>query len=237
MAAEGAAAHDLTTTVGPFMDRHLLLPLLDFLASKSLFPKEELNRSKLEILLKTNMVDFAVDVHKELHNGAAAPAAMTARRAEVVATMGSIKEEVAPILALVQDQGRVQELKAERCFTQAYLQQQLNITPQHVEILHRYAKFVFECGDYRQAADLLVNFRLLTCAAAGGPHAPPWGPARARRAAARRRRPRRRRTAAGGFAAASPSAARPAAPSARRAATPRAPPPPPPPPPCAQDGL
>ena len=159
--AEGAA-YDLTTKVGPFMDRHLLLPLLDFLASKSLFPKNELDTSKLEILLKTNMVDFAVDVHKELHKGAAAPAELTARRAEVVAKMAATKAEVAPILSLVQDQARVSELKAERNFTQAYLQQQLNITPQHVETLHRYAKFVFECGDYRLAGDLLMNFRLLT---------------------------------------------------------------------------
>lgn len=159
--AEGAGAYDLTPTVGPFMDRHLLLPLLDFLATKSVFPKAEIDASKLEILFKTNMVDFAVDIYKELHKGKPAPAEMMARRDQVVATMGSLKEEVAPILDLVSNQGRVAELKAERCFTQAYLQQQLNITPQHVEVLHRYAKFVFECGDYRQAADLLVNYRLL----------------------------------------------------------------------------
>jgi len=56
----------------------------------------------------------------------------------------------------------VSELKSERCFNQAYLQQQLNITPQHIEVLLKYAKFVFECGDYRLAADLLMHYRQLT---------------------------------------------------------------------------
>ena len=60
------------------------------------------------------------------------------------------------------------ELKAERCFNIAYLQQNLNITPQHVEVLYKYAKFVFECGDYRLAADLLMHYRTLTTDALEG---------------------------------------------------------------------
>jgi len=56
----------------------------------------------------------------------------------------------------------VAELKQERCFTQAYLQQQLSITPQHVEVLPRYSKFIFECGSYQDAAYYLANYRLLS---------------------------------------------------------------------------
>jgi translation initiation factor 3 subunit E len=141
---------------------HLLIPLIDFLASKNMHTKEELEKSKLAVLFKTNMLDFAMDIYKELHGTKEVPGSMAARRDEVMKTMEALKEEVAPILEIVSDPGRVSELKAEKCFNQAYLQQQLNITPQHVEVLYRYAKFVYECGDYATAGGLLQHYRQLT---------------------------------------------------------------------------
>jgi len=76
--------------------------------------------------------------------------------------MAALKEEVAPLLEIVANPGRVSELKAERCFNAAYLQQQLNISAQHIEVLYRYAKFVYECGDYSTAGVLLAHYRSLT---------------------------------------------------------------------------
>ena len=156
--------HDLTPTVGKFLDVHLVIPLLEFLSTRNLFPKEDLEKSKLSVLFKTNMLDLAFDIYKALHGTKEVPSNMMARRDEVMATMQALTEEVKPILELVRDQGRVAELKQERCFNQAYLQQQLNISSQQIEVLQRYSKFIFECGDYRTAADLLLNYRLLTCA-------------------------------------------------------------------------
>ena len=80
----------------------------------------------------------------------------------VFGELQALREEVAPILAIVTDAGRVAELKAERCFNQAYLQQQLNISAQHVEVLYRYAKCMYECGDYQTASGLLAHYRQLT---------------------------------------------------------------------------
>jgi translation initiation factor 3 subunit E len=151
---------DLTSKNARFMDRHLLIPLVDFLATKKMHTTEELNKSKLEILAKTNMIDSAMEIK-------GAPAELSKKRDEVVKTMQALEEEVKPILSLVSDAGRVAELKAERCFNQSYLQQQLNISAKDVEVLQRYAKFMFECGNYRVAADLLAHYRQLTLDAEG----------------------------------------------------------------------
>jgi len=56
----------------------------------------------------------------------------------------------------------VNELKQERLFNITYLQQQHGITPHHVDVLHRYAKFVYDCGQYQQASSLLVSARALS---------------------------------------------------------------------------
>jgi translation initiation factor 3 subunit E len=102
---------DLTSKNARFMDRHLLIPLVDFLATKKMHTTEELNKSKLEILAKTNMIDSAMEIK-------GAPAELSKKRDEVVKTMQALEEEVKPILSLVSDAGRVAELKAERCFNQ-----------------------------------------------------------------------------------------------------------------------
>ena len=95
----------------PTCTGHLLIPLIDFLASKGMHTKDELEKSKLTILFKTNMIDLAMDICKD--SGKPVPAAMSSRREEVVSTMKSLREEVAPILEIVIDPGRVAELLRE----------------------------------------------------------------------------------------------------------------------------
>lgn len=62
------ADHDLTFRLGRYLDRHLLFPLLEFLQEKQLYSDEEILKGKIELLQKTNMVDFAMDIHKSLYD-------------------------------------------------------------------------------------------------------------------------------------------------------------------------
>uniref|UniRef100_A0A7S0IPH7 Eukaryotic translation initiation factor 3 subunit E n=1 Tax=Calcidiscus leptoporus TaxID=127549 RepID=A0A7S0IPH7_9EUKA len=160
--ASPAQRYDLTQTVGPYLDRHMLVPLLDFLREKKTYPADELDRGKLQVLFRTNMVDLAMDIYKALHATADVPQNMSDRREEVVGLMAQLSDEVQPILELVQDAGRVHDLQREKLFNQSFLQEQHAITPTHVKALQRYAKFVYDCGDYGNASNLLVPFRLLT---------------------------------------------------------------------------
>ncbi len=164
-APEAAAlivANDLTQRMTRYLDRHMILPILDFLQKRRVYDPSDMDRAKMEVLSRTNMVDFAMDIYKSLHSTDQVPPNLTDRREQVVANMASLEAEVAPILELVKDVARVAELQREHCFTQAYLASELSITPQHIAVLHRYAKFVYDCGDYAAASNLLVHFRQLT---------------------------------------------------------------------------
>ena len=63
--------HDLTGRVASQLDRHLVLPLLEFLQGRRRLygddDEEEILRAKMELLRETNMVDYAMDVHKSLY--------------------------------------------------------------------------------------------------------------------------------------------------------------------------
>jgi translation initiation factor 3 subunit E len=60
---------DLTQRLLPHLDRHLCLPLLDFLEQTGQYTHQDLLQAKLEILQSTNMVNYIAQLDKELDNG------------------------------------------------------------------------------------------------------------------------------------------------------------------------
>jgi len=77
---------------------------------------------------------------------------------EIYFNMPDLSSEVQPILELVQDQGRVAELRQEKLFNQAFLQEQHGITPQHVQDL------ITVYGKTRCFLDLRVSKPWRSCA-------------------------------------------------------------------------
>lgn len=55
--------HDLTHTLSRYLDLHLVFPLLEFLQSRDLYDETEVLEGKIQLLKKTNMVDFAMEIY------------------------------------------------------------------------------------------------------------------------------------------------------------------------------
>jgi hypothetical protein len=61
------ATWELTNKLAPFLDRHLVIPLMEFLTVKGIYDETDLLRCKLDLLANTNMVDYTMDVHSNLY--------------------------------------------------------------------------------------------------------------------------------------------------------------------------
>ena len=61
------AEYDLTRTIIPYCDRHLVFPLLAHLVENELFAAEEVQKAQYELAKETNMVDYAVSLFEQLH--------------------------------------------------------------------------------------------------------------------------------------------------------------------------
>lgn len=85
------AEYDLTQSLLKFLDRHLVFPLLEFLSQQQLYPEEDIQKGKLDLLQKTNMVDYAMDIYKALYNKDDVPTDMRGRRQEVVQNLKSLQ--------------------------------------------------------------------------------------------------------------------------------------------------
>lgn len=71
-----ASKYDLTPRIAPHLDRHLVFPLLEFLQERELYAEGDILKAKIELLNDTNMVDYAMDIHKLLHRSEDVPQGM-----------------------------------------------------------------------------------------------------------------------------------------------------------------
>uniref|UniRef100_A0A7N0TV30 Eukaryotic translation initiation factor 3 subunit E n=1 Tax=Kalanchoe fedtschenkoi TaxID=63787 RepID=A0A7N0TV30_KALFE len=155
------ANYDLTPRIVPNLDRHLVFPLLEFLQERQMYPDEQILKAKIELLNKTNMVDYAMDIHRSLYHTEDVPQDMVERRAEVVSRLKALEESAAPLISFLQNPSAVQELKADKLYNIQMLNDRYQIGPDQIEALYQYAKFQFECGNYSGAADYLYQYRAL----------------------------------------------------------------------------
>ena len=65
-AAESSASYHLTSKLVPHLDRHLVLPLLDFVESRSLYSHDDVLKAKYELLKPTNMVTYVLGIKREI---------------------------------------------------------------------------------------------------------------------------------------------------------------------------
>eukprot|EP00249_Psilotum_nudum_P014645 c24936_g1_i1 orf=537-1856(-) len=155
------AQYDLTPKMAPYLDRHLVFPLLEFLQDKQLYGDDQILKAKLELLAKTNMVDYAMDIHKSLYHTEEVPQEMLERRVEVVSRLKMLEDSAAPLISFLQNPALVQELRSDKQYNLQMMNDRYQIGPEQIEALYQYAKFQFECGNYSGASDYLYQYRTL----------------------------------------------------------------------------
>uniref|UniRef100_A0A6U2FUM0 Eukaryotic translation initiation factor 3 subunit E n=1 Tax=Hemiselmis andersenii TaxID=464988 RepID=A0A6U2FUM0_HEMAN len=179
--ASDQTQYDLLTKISPYLDKHLLFPLLEHVQEQKVYKEEDVLRAQVELLSKTKLVDFAVDKYKLLHKTDTAPPEMVNRRKEVVAQIKEAKAECRPLLTLLEDPALAKPGSGDNKGYREMLvmmAEKSGITPEMTEGLFKYAKTLFECGNYGQvdkdspmgAAEFLPIYRVL-CKDPTGPNA------------------------------------------------------------------
>lgn len=160
-----AASWDLTSKVSPYLDLHMMFPLLEYvdeLISKDLIPysNEEVARARLTLLRPTHMVDYAIDIYNDLHGTEGViPSEMEEQKKKVYETLNELKEDEGckAFEELCNNQElRNKLLKAGEWNIPSLVEKELT-TPENIETYRKLAKFNFDCGDYETASLMLSN--------------------------------------------------------------------------------
>ncbi len=115
MSAAAMREYDLTPKLSEYLDLHLILPLLDFLENCKIYPADEVKAARLEIIQPTNMLDYAIEIYKELHEGVKVPVELEKRRDSVFTRLDVLKEEAHGLIVALEDSAFVERLSSEVC--------------------------------------------------------------------------------------------------------------------------
>jgi translation initiation factor 3 subunit E len=102
-ASDGIEKWDLTATISPYLDRHMIFPLFDYLEKlidegSINYSKREVSEARLALLRPTNMIDYAIDIHKSIHGAdATVPPEMETQKAQVLKDLEDLKQRCAPL--------------------------------------------------------------------------------------------------------------------------------------------
>ena len=152
---------DLSSHVIPYLDRHMVLPLIDFLMESKQYDSASLQQAKLELVSKTKMVDSASDEHKKIHGTTAEDPQFAKQRTAVLGEFEASKKACGPLLAVVTSGKEFSDMVARREFTLDNLAHSHGVSEAHVAALYAHGRLSFEIGFYGEAANLLAAFRLL----------------------------------------------------------------------------
>ncbi|CAP92032.1 eukaryotic translation initiation factor 3 subunit E [Penicillium rubens] len=156
-----ASQHDLLPRLIPYLDRHLVFPLLEFSATGDEEDKE-ITRAKYELLKHTNMTDYVANLWQEINNSDTIPDEFVKKREEVLAKLQHYQEQSEKITELLQDEEVVGNLRSDKAANLRFLEEQHGVTNEMVNSLHDYGRFQYSCGSYGNAAELLYQFRVLS---------------------------------------------------------------------------
>jgi translation initiation factor 3 subunit E len=157
-----AAEYDLLPKLIPFLDRHLIFQLLEFLSGQEDEDGSALLKAKYELLKQTNMIDYVANLWQEINGEQNVPEEFHRRREEVLQRLQLYQEETAQIDELLNDESVVSNLRSDKVANLKFLEQNHGVTVQMIDMLYDYGRFQYDCGNYAAAGHLLDRFRILS---------------------------------------------------------------------------
>ena len=107
-----AAKWELINQLSQHLDRHLVIPLLEFHSVNGMYDETDLSKGKLELLAHTSMVDFYIEEWKKLYPDQAVPKEMTDKRQAVVENFRKLQEDFKPLLSIFEDPDVKEEVRS-----------------------------------------------------------------------------------------------------------------------------
>jgi len=144
----------------------MMFPLLEYIDSlistgSISYSSLDVAQARLELLKPTHMVDYAMDIYREVHgDDATIPTDMEDQKAGVFKELEELREGQMKFDDLCRNEDLRANLVNNNQWNVEYLTSMTTygVTPETIATYYKFAKFNFDCGDYQQGRDMLENY-------------------------------------------------------------------------------
>jgi translation initiation factor 3 subunit E len=111
------------------LDRHLIFPLLQFVAEQQEEgdSSREITKAKYELLKTTNMTDYVASLYAEIHDLEEAPKEFSTKRQEVLERLDQFEQDTAKITDLLGREDVITNLRADKVANLEYLKKEHDV--------------------------------------------------------------------------------------------------------------
>jgi translation initiation factor 3 subunit E len=124
---EIAKENDLLPKLVTHLDRHLIFPLLQFVAEQEDEPSTENTKAKYELLKKTNMTDYVAQLYCEIEGLEEPPKEFATKRQEVLEKLELFEQESSKITDLLSREDVITNLRADKVANLEYLKKEHDV--------------------------------------------------------------------------------------------------------------
>lgn len=121
---EVAKENDLLPKLVTHLDRHLIFPLLQFVADQEEDPAPEITKAKYELLKKTNMTDYVASLYCEMNNLEEPPKEFATKRQEILDRLEQFNQESEKITDLLGREDVVGSLRSDKVANLEFLKKE-----------------------------------------------------------------------------------------------------------------
>jgi translation initiation factor 3 subunit E len=124
---EVAKENDLLPKLVTHLDRHLIFPLLQFVADQEDEPSQAITKAKYELLKKTNMTDYVASLYCEMNGVEEPPKQFATKRQEVLDRLELFGQESEKITDLLGREDVVTSLRSDKVANLEYLKKEHDV--------------------------------------------------------------------------------------------------------------
>lgn len=156
-----AKKYDLTETLIPFLDRHLIFPIVDFVSKRGLYDSKTTDQIKYDLFKDSYMFDFVEGLWKKLHPGEPVPSIVSEKKEEYKQMAEKYQADL-DTLSNTFDKQEVQDNLKQDKVQNLRLLSTYGVTVDIINSVYRLSQLNFNQGQYETAAQMLNQFILLS---------------------------------------------------------------------------
>ncbi|CAL8083930.1 unnamed protein product [Calicophoron daubneyi] len=153
--------YDLTHEISNYLDKHLILPLLEYISVKNVYDETSLLKMKLDVLMRTSMIDYAADTYKSIYD-TEVPPEFAEKREQVLEKIREVEAKLEPVKTIFSPETmkEVAQCKNAKDLL-ASLEAKYSFKPEMLDDMFEGARVFYNIGNYNTASEYLKIIRQL----------------------------------------------------------------------------